>query len=56
MEEVVVHVKTLEQWESVLDTWFKQGYKWVDGDTGYFERGFSMGSYLTLDVTGEILQ
>lgn len=28
MTETVVHVTTLEQWKSVLDIWFKQGYKW----------------------------
>ena len=55
MEEVVVvHVKTLEQWESVLDTWFKQGYKWIDGDTSYYTRGFDVSSHLSLDDNGEI--
>ena len=52
--ETVVHVTTLEQWKSVLDIWFKQGYNWIDGDTGYFEQGFDMDSYLTLDNEGEI--
>ena len=28
MTETVVHVTTLEQWKSVLDVWFKQGYEW----------------------------
>ncbi|WP_273708207.1 hypothetical protein [Leuconostoc mesenteroides] len=28
MTETVVHVTTLEQWKSVLDVWFEQGYKW----------------------------
>ena len=35
MSETIVHVTTLEQWKSVLDVWFKQGYKWSNGDTGY---------------------
>ena len=35
MTETIVHVTTLEQWKSVLDVWFKQGYKWSNGDTGY---------------------
>lgn len=28
MSEIVVHVTTLEQWKSVLDVWFEQGYEW----------------------------
>lgn len=28
MTETVVHVTTLEQWESVLNVWFEQGYEW----------------------------
>lgn len=24
----VVYVKTLEEWKSILDVWFKKGYKW----------------------------
>ncbi|MBS0957210.1 hypothetical protein JK162_01675 [Leuconostoc pseudomesenteroides] len=28
MAETVVHVTILEQWKSVLDVWFKQGYDW----------------------------
>lgn len=35
MTETVVHVTTLEQWKSVLDVWWEQGYKWSNGDTGY---------------------
>ncbi|MCT4419569.1 hypothetical protein EFT49_04975 [Leuconostoc falkenbergense] len=50
MTETVVHVTTLEQWKSVLDVWFKQGYKWADGDKEYsaiiFETG---GRFLFLD-------
>ncbi|RDG17994.1 hypothetical protein DQM11_07870 [Leuconostoc pseudomesenteroides] len=40
MTETVVHVTTLEQWKSVLDVWFKQGYIWVDGDDTYNENDF----------------
>ena len=32
MTETVVHVTTLEQWKSVLDVWFKQGYEWNGND------------------------
>lgn len=28
MSETVVHVTTLDQWKSVLDVWFAQGYEW----------------------------
>lgn len=28
MSETVVHVTTLDQWKSVLDVWFSQGYEW----------------------------
>ena len=40
MTETVVHVTTLEQWKSVLDVWFEQGYLWVDGDDIYNEHYF----------------
>jgi len=40
MAETVVHITTLEQWKSVLDVWFKQGYIWVDGDDTYNENVF----------------
>ncbi len=40
MTETVVHVTTLEQWKSVLDVWFEQGYLWVDGDDIYNEHCF----------------
>ncbi|MGR8838194.1 hypothetical protein N2F28_08295 [Leuconostoc falkenbergense] len=40
MAETVVHVTTLEQWKSVLDVWFEQGYLWVDGDYIYNEHYF----------------
>lgn len=51
MIKTVVHVTTLEQWKSVLDVWFKQGYKWFHFEKGdYLENVFS-GShhYLHLD-------
>lgn len=50
MTETVVHVTTLEQWKSVLDVWFKQGYAWSVGEKEYsaeiFENG---GRFLFLD-------
>lgn len=50
MTETVVHVTTLEQWKSVLNVWFKQGYAWSVGDKEYnaeiFENG---GRFLFLD-------
>lgn len=51
MTETVVHVTTLEQWKSVLDVWFKQGYKWNHiNDKRYMEHIFNDGSrYLILD-------
>lgn len=49
MTETVVHVTTLEQWKSVLDVWFKQGYQWVSGVKGYKEHLFERsGRYLCL--------
>lgn len=48
MTETVVHVTTLEQWKSVLDVWFKQGYKWNSGDTEYSEHLFLGHKYLVL--------
>lgn len=44
MTETVVHVTTLEQWDSVLDVWFKQGYKWYSGSKEYQEDYFNSGS------------
>ena len=44
MTETVVHVKTLEQWKSVLDVWFKQGYEWHSGSKEYQEDYFDSGS------------
>ncbi|WP_061399528.1 hypothetical protein [Leuconostoc mesenteroides] len=40
MTETVVHVTTLEQWKSVLDVWFKQGYEWVISGCNYKEKTF----------------
>lgn len=49
MTETVVHVMTLEQWKSVLDVWFEQGYAWLTGDKGYSEDVFELGGrYLCL--------
>ena len=54
MTETVVHVTTLEQWKSVLDVWFKQGYKWSYTNKGYMEKLFYDGSrQLGLNVNGE---
>ncbi|WP_273947716.1 hypothetical protein [Leuconostoc mesenteroides] len=50
MTETVVHVTTLEQWKSVLDVWFKQGYAWSTGDKEYDARLFKNGGrFLFLD-------
>lgn len=48
MTETVVHVETIEQWKSVLDVWFEQGYKWNTGETLYSERLFKTHEYLIL--------
>lgn len=50
MTNTVVHVTTLEQWKSVLDVWFKQGYAWIGGDKEYEGRIFKNGGrFLFLD-------
>lgn len=50
MTKTVVHVTTLEQWKSVLDVWFKQGYAWPAGDKEYSEHIFENGGrFLFLD-------
>ncbi|WP_239387559.1 hypothetical protein [Leuconostoc mesenteroides] len=50
MTETVVHVTTLEQWKSVLDVWFEQGYVWFYGNKGYLEDIFENGGrFLFLD-------
>lgn len=54
MTETLVHVTTLEQWKSVLDIWFKQGYVWIDGTKEYVGRIFENGGrFLSLvdDIT-----
>ncbi|MCT3044350.1 hypothetical protein EFN38_05105 [Leuconostoc mesenteroides] len=50
MTKTVVHVTTLEQWKSVLDVWFKQGYEWPFGNKEYRENLFEDGGrFLFLD-------
>lgn len=50
MTETVVHVTTLEQWKSVLDVWFKQGYELYSGGKEYKEGIFEKGArYLFLN-------
>ncbi|WP_273730591.1 hypothetical protein [Leuconostoc mesenteroides] len=50
MTETVVHVTTLEQWKSVLDVWFKQGYEWVSGGKEYKEIYFTKENSRYLDL------
>lgn len=55
MTETVVHVTTLEEWKSVLDVWFKQGYDWSlgKGRDDYLEEYYCDGSrQLGLNVNG----
>ena len=50
MTETVVHVTTLDEWKSVLNVWFKQGYAWPTGDKEYSESIFEDGGrFLFLD-------
>lgn len=50
MSKTVVHVKTLEQWKSVLDVWYKQGHCWLFTNTKYQESIFEDGGrFLYLD-------
>lgn len=57
MTETVVHVTTLEQWKSVLDVWFKQGYEWSYGSASYHEEYFEEGQrFIRLISNGRILQ
>lgn len=51
MTETVVHVTTLEQWKSVLDVWFKQGYRWLYNSNDYHYEIFqaSDARYLIFD-------
>lgn len=56
MTETVVHVTTLEQWKSVLDIWFKQGYSWYSGDKTHMKNYFKDGGReLLLDKDNDIL-
>lgn len=56
MAETVVHVTTLEQWKSVLDVWFKNGYSWYSGDQKYHKSYFKEGiRELLLDNDNDIL-
>lgn len=49
MTKTVVHVTTIEEWKSVLDVWFNQGYEWFTGGRGYEARFFEKGGiYLFL--------
>lgn len=54
MTRTVVHVTTLEQWKSVMDVWFEQGYTWLTGDKGYSEDVFELGGRY-LYVSGGII-
>lgn len=44
MTETVVHVETIEQWKSVLDVWFAQGYEWLFSGQDYREDYYDDGS------------
>ena len=56
MTETAVHVTTLEQWKSVLDVWFKNGYSWYSGDQKYRKSYFKEGvRELLLDNDNNIL-
>lgn len=56
MTETVVHVTILEQWKSVLDVWFKQGYSWYSGSQEYQTGIFDNGQReLLLDKDNDIL-
>jgi len=56
MTETVVHVTTLEEWKSVLDVWFKQGYEWNSGDKEYYGEYFKDGiRELLLNKDNDIL-
>ena len=43
MTEIVVHVEIIEEWKSVLDVWFAQGYEWRDGGIDNSEDIFENG-------------
>jgi len=49
MSKTVVHVTTIEEWNSVLKVWFNQGKTWVNGGAEYSEDIFENGGrYLFL--------
>ncbi|MGR8823419.1 hypothetical protein [Leuconostoc citreum] len=54
--ETVVHVETIEQWKSVLDVWFAQGYEWRNGGKGYRIVLFvkQLGRHLKLNANHKI--
>lgn len=56
MTETVVHVTTFEQWKSVLDVWFEEGYEWSSSERDYKESYFTDENsyYLVLTATGDI--
>lgn len=57
MTETVVRVETLEQWKSVLDIWFKQGYSWYRGGQKHHKTYFNGGGReLLLDEDNDILR
>lgn len=56
MTVTVVHVTTLEEWKSVLDVWFEQGYGWYSTGQSYHEEYFKKGKrQLLLDKDNDIL-
>lgn len=56
MTETVVHVTTIEEWKSVLDVWFEQGFSWWLSGTAHNEKYFRKGErYLMLDQDNDIL-
>lgn len=63
MARTVVHVTTLDQWKSVLDVWFAQGYEWHFGDRKYSEDRFEKGGrflylydYITYSINNRTTQ
>lgn len=57
MTETVVHVTSFEQWKSVLDVWFENGYSWYSGGQKYHKGYFNSGArYLFLDEDNDILK
>lgn len=54
-KETVVHVETIDQWKSVLDVWFAQGYEWLFSGQDYSEKNFeySGSRQLALNIGGD---